>query len=82
MRNRFYFDEIYDEVVTKTHDSLAALADWIDRWIVAGLLVRGAHGTTELVGRALRLAQTGSLQTHTFLFVAGAALVLFLVMYR
>ena len=33
------------------HDFLAAVADWFDRWIIAGLcVVRGTHGTTELVG--------------------------------
>jgi NADH-quinone oxidoreductase subunit L len=80
MRNRFYFDEIYDEIIAKTQDALATAADWFDRWIVAGLLVRGAHGTTELFGRALRLVQTGSLQTYAFLFAAGVAFVLFFVL--
>ena len=58
---------------------MAAVAEWIDQWIVAGLMVRGAHGTTELFGRALRLAQTGNLQTYAFLLVVGVALVLWLV---
>ena len=53
---------------------------WFDRWIIAGLAVRGTHGTTELVGRALRLLQTGSLQTYAFLFAMGVALVLYLVL--
>ena len=43
-------------------------------------MVRGAHGTTELVGRALRLAQTGNLQTYAFLFVLGVAVVLYFVL--
>ena len=59
-----------------TQETLARVADWVDRWIVAGLLVRGTHGTTELVGRVLRLVQTGSLQTYAFLFAAGVVLVL------
>jgi NADH-quinone oxidoreductase subunit L len=80
MRNRFYFDEIYDALIAATQESLAKLADWFDRWIIAGLAVRGAHGTTELFGRALRLAQTGNLQTYAFLFVAGVVVVLFLVL--
>jgi len=44
--------------------------------------VRGVHGTTEIFGRALRLVQTGNLQTYVFLFAAGAALVLYLVLCR
>jgi len=79
MRNRFYFDEFYQATLIRWHDAVAAVAEWIDQWIVAGLMVRGAHGTTELFGRALRLAQTGNLQTYAFLLVVGVALVLWLV---
>ena len=57
-------------------ERLAKLADIIDRWIIAGLLVRGAHGSTEFAGRVLRLAQTGNLQTYAFWFAAGLAALL------
>ena len=77
MRDRFYFDELYQGLIGLTHEALARLADWFDRWIVAGLAVRGIHGTTEIFGRALRLVQTGNLQTYAFLFVAGVVVVLF-----
>ena len=80
MRNRFYFDEIYQATVIRLHDFLAAVADWFDRWIIAGVAVRGTHGTTELAGRALRLLQTGNLQTYAFLFALGVALVLYLAL--
>ena len=78
MRRRFYFDEIYTALIRVTHELLAQLAGWFDRWIIAGLMVRGLHGTTELVGRGLRLVQTGNLQTYAFLCAAGVALVLYL----
>src|ERR1043166_5681864 len=80
MRERFYLDELYEATVIRLHDFLAAIADWIDRWIIAGLAVRGTHGTTELVGRALRLLQTGNLQTYAFLFALGVAFVLYLAL--
>jgi NADH-quinone oxidoreductase subunit L len=80
MRNRFYFDELYQATVIRLHDFLAAVADWFDRWIIAGVAVRGTHGTTELTGRALRLLQTGNLQTYAFLFALGVVLVLYLVL--
>jgi len=80
MRNRFYFDEIYETTVIRAHDFIAAVADWIDRWLIAGLGVRGTHGTTELIGRALRLVQTGNLQTYAFAFVLGVAVVLWVVL--
>ncbi len=82
MRNRFYFDEFYAGLIALTHDALAKLANALDRWIIAGFFVRGAHGTAELVGRALRLVQTGNLQTYAFLFVVGVALILYVIVFR
>ena len=82
MRNRFYFDELYQFLIRCTHEAASYVADWIDRWIIAGLCVRGASGGTDLLGRALRLVQTGNLQTYAFLFVVGVALMLWLVLGR
>ena len=76
MQNRFYFDEIYSIFLIKTHDALAGVAGAFDRWIISGLCVRGLHGTIEITGRALRLLQTGNLQTYAFLVVAGVAMLL------
>jgi NADH-quinone oxidoreductase subunit L len=80
MRDRFYFDEFYEGVFVRFHELIAAVADWIDRWLISGLGVRGAHGTTELLGRGLRLIQTGNLQTYAFLFALGAAVVAYLAL--
>jgi NADH-quinone oxidoreductase subunit L len=82
MRDRFYFDEIYQGLIAITQEAIARLADAFDRWIIGGLLVKGSHGGTELIGRGLRLLQTGNLQTYAFLCVAGLAIVLFLVLGR
>ncbi len=79
MQNRFYFDELYAATVIRFHDGLAASAAWFDRWIIGGG-VRFTHGFTELSGRALRLLQTGNLQTYAFLFALGVALVLYLAL--
>ena len=76
LRNRFWFDEIYQWLIDNVQENLAKLVDAIDRWVIAGLLVRGVHGTTELAGRVLRLAQTGNLQTYAFWFAAGMAALL------
>jgi NADH-quinone oxidoreductase subunit L len=76
MRNRFYFDELYQATFIRFHDGLAAVAALADRWLISGLLVRGVHGTTELLGRGLRLLQTGNLQTYAFLFALGVVFLL------
>jgi len=80
MRNRFYFDELYAATVIRFHEILSKISDWIERWLIAGLVVRGTHGSTEILGRALRLMQTGNLQTYAFLFALGVALVLYLAL--
>jgi NADH-quinone oxidoreductase subunit L len=82
MRDRFYWDEIYEATVIRVHEMIATIAGWLDRWIIDGLAVRGTHGTTELVGRALRLLQTGNLQTYAFLFALGVALLLYLALVK
>ena len=80
MANRFYFDELYEATVIRAHDFIAAVADWIDRWIVEGLCIGLVRGGTNLVGGTLRQVQTGNLQTYAFLFILGVAVVLWFVL--
>jgi NADH-quinone oxidoreductase subunit L len=80
MRNRFYFDELYQATVIRLNDLLSAFAAWCDQWIIQGFCIGLVRGGTDLAGRALRLLQTGSLQTYAFLFALGVALVLYLAL--
>jgi NADH-quinone oxidoreductase subunit L len=79
MKNKFYFDELYEATFIRAHDFIAAVADWIDRWFIEGFCIGLVRGGTDLTGRALRLVQTGSLQTYAFLFVLGVAVILYLM---
>ncbi len=79
MRNRFYFDVIYEATVIRLHDTLAAIAGGID-WCIENVFIGFVRGGTDFSGRALRLLQNGNLQTYTFLFALGVALVLYLVL--
>jgi NADH-quinone oxidoreductase subunit L len=80
MKNKFYFDEIYEATFVRAHDFIAAVADWIDRWIVEGFCIGLIRGGTDLTGRGLRFLQTGNLQTYAFLFVLGVAVALYFVL--
>jgi NADH-quinone oxidoreductase subunit L len=80
MKNKFYFDELYEATVIRAHDFIAAVMDWIDRWLVEGFCIGLVRGGTDLTGRALRLVQTGNLQTYAFLFVLGVAVVMYFVL--
>ena len=82
IRQRFYLDELYERTVIRLHDVLAEAVNWLERWIVAGLLVRGLQGMTELTGRSLRMLQTGNVQTYAFLLVLGVVLLLVAMMGR
>ncbi|MGP8199530.1 MAG: NADH-quinone oxidoreductase subunit L [Limisphaerales bacterium] len=80
LRHKFYFDEMYASLIAMTQDLVARFANGFD--IGLQWLVRFVQGTTELTGRGLRLIQTGNLQTYTFLFAAGIALALYLMLLR
>ena len=77
MKNRFYFDEFYEATFIRAHDFIAAVADFVDRWVVDWGCVGLVRGGTDITGRALRLVQTGNLQTYAFLFALGVAVVLY-----
>jgi NADH-quinone oxidoreductase subunit L len=80
MKNRFYFDELYEATFIRAHDFIAAVCGIIDRWLLEGFVIGAIRGGTDLTGRGLRLLQTGNLQTYAFLFVLGVALVLYFVL--
>ncbi len=80
VRHKFYFDELYAELIALTQDAVAQFAEGVD--FMLKLVVRMIAGSTELAGRALRLAQTGSLQTYAFFFAAGIAMVLYFMLLR
>jgi proton-translocating NADH-quinone oxidoreductase, chain L len=82
MRNRFYFDELYEATVIRLHDLIAAIAGWFDRWIIEGFAIGLVRGGTDFAGRALRLVQTGNLQTYALLFVLGVAVLLYFALGR
>jgi NADH-quinone oxidoreductase subunit L len=80
MKNRFYFDEIYEATFIRAHDFIVTVMDVIDRWFVEGFCIGAVRGGTDFTGRALRLMQTGNLQTYAFLFVLGVAVVLYFML--
>jgi NADH-quinone oxidoreductase subunit L len=82
MRDKFYFDELYQATFVRLHDLIAAVFDFVDRWILEGAILGFIRGGTDLTGRALRLVQTGNLQTYAFLFVFGVAVLLYFVLVK
>ena len=81
MRDKFYFDELYGWLNRWTQEKLSHMADWFDRWILAGAGVKGTSGAVDLTGCLLRLFQSGNLQTYTLLLAIGLLLMLGLFLF-
>ena len=71
MRDRFYFDELYAFLNHWTQETLSYASNWVDRWIIAGLGVKGTSGAIDVTGCFVRLFQSGNLQTYALLTVIG-----------
>jgi len=81
MRDRFYFDEIYAFLNHWTQELLSKVADWFDRWIIAGLGVKGTSGAVDITGCLVRLFQSGNLQTYALCFAIGLLLILAMIIF-
>jgi NADH-quinone oxidoreductase subunit L len=81
LAKKFYFDELYDDHVVVYVQLFANVWAWIDNWILDGLIIRGAAYVSVGVGEALKLFQTGSLQTYVFLFSLGGGLVIYFALF-
>jgi len=78
---KFYFDEFYDRSIVGGQQLAARFLNWLDSWILAGLLVRGSAYVSAGMGELLRLFQTGSLQGYAFLFSLGGILLIYFTLF-
>jgi NADH-quinone oxidoreductase subunit L len=81
LANKFYFDEFYDRSLVGGQQWAARFLNWIDSWILDGLIIRGSAYVTFGVGEILRLFQTGSLQGYAFLFSLGGLLLIYFTLF-
>ena len=82
LRDRLYLDAICEMLVLLIHETLSHLAVRLDRLVLSGFAVRGAQGAANLIGRMLRMLQTGNLQTYAFLIAIGIVLLIYAVVGR
>jgi NADH-quinone oxidoreductase subunit L len=80
-KNKFYFDELYAALIAGTQDLLASLSNYIDKWVIDGVLVRGLSGAAWACGFVLRFFQFGNLQGYSFLFGAGVVGLIFYMLF-
>src|SRR5205809_6348007 len=82
LRQKFYFDELYNWLICWTQELLARVAAFFDRWIIDAGAVGGSSRGTWGVGALLRLVQVGNLQAYVFLFGLGIVALIYFAIFR
>ncbi|MBK1789992.1 NADH-quinone oxidoreductase subunit L [Persicirhabdus sediminis] len=81
-RNKFYIDEIYASIVKWTQDLLAAIAQFVDEFVIGSLCVGGLARSATGLGNIFRKKfQSGDLQRYAFLMGIGSALVIYFTVF-
>jgi NADH-quinone oxidoreductase subunit L len=81
LANKFYVDELYDRVVVPLQQVFARMLNWIDAWILDGLIIRGGAYLSVGFGELCRLFQTGSLQGYAFIFSLGGLVLIYFTLF-
>ncbi len=79
--NRFYIDEAYGQLVKYGINIKAATIDFLDDFIIGGLIVGGLARCSAAIGQLFNRAQSGSLQTYSLLMGMGVLLVIYLTVF-
>src|SRR5436305_137449 len=82
LRHKFYLDEFYRWLIYWTHDLLAHVSAFVDRWIIDAGAVGGSSRGAWGIGALLRLVQVGNLQAYVFLFGLGVAAIIYFAVFR
>lgn len=82
LANRLYIDKFYDTVLVRgVQGILAAIIDFIDQFIISGLIVGGLARLTAAIGSLLRRLQSGYMAAYTVLFGIGLLLVIYFIVF-
>jgi NADH-quinone oxidoreductase subunit L len=82
VENKYYFDELYQWIIKYIQGTIAIVCDVFDRWILQRLGIGGLSVGTGLLGRTVRLLQTGSLSGYAFLIGLGVTVIIYYVVVR
>jgi NADH-quinone oxidoreductase subunit L len=82
VENKYYFDELYLWIVKYVQGTIASVCDLFDRWILQRLGIGGLSVGTGLLGKTVRLLQTGSISGYAFLFGLGVTVIIYYVVVR
>ncbi|PXA03402.1 NADH-quinone oxidoreductase subunit L [Coraliomargarita sinensis] len=74
LKERLWFDEIYNFYVAKIQQRLADLLGFLDVFLIKGVVVRGSAGLVGLVGMCSRALHVGNIHGYVYWFLAGLIL--------
>ena len=74
---KYYIDEFYLFLVRKVQQGIAVVANFIEQYIIIGIIVNGIAGGTKDAGHRLRSMQTGRVHNYVTVVLAGITLLLF-----
>jgi NADH-quinone oxidoreductase subunit L len=71
VRDKWRVDEFYEETFVGAIDQLAIAANWVDKWIVDGIVARFTAFIVSIFGTLLRYLQAGRVQVYALSMVVG-----------
>jgi len=78
---KFYLDEIYYAIVVAFGKFIAATVDFVDRYIIDGIVTLVSRGTY-VIGLGLKYTQTGQVQTYGLVAMLGLLVMIAIAMFR
>ena len=81
-RNKFYIDEIYEGIVKWFQDVVAAIIEFLDLFLINGLLVGGLARSAQGIGNLFRKhCQTGNLQHYALISGVGILVAIYFTIF-
>lgn len=77
---KYFFDEVYDRVISGGQDKAARYTDVLERYAFVEWTVNGLGRITRSLGDQLRRLQTGIVQFYGFVIVVGVTAILYIFM--
>ena len=71
LQSRLWFDEVYNYYVAKVQQRAAIVLNFIDVFLIKGVLVRGSAGLVGFAGLCARSLHNGNIHSYVYWFLAG-----------
>ena len=75
--HKFYIDEFYLFLVKRVQQGIAVVSNFVEQYIIIGIIVNGIAGGTREAGNRLRGMQTGRVHSYVTVILAGITILVF-----